>query len=164
MSGPVRIANTQLAGFDLGQKLGAVQSLAGARTGLNTTIQALSTNLHYGPDGTQLNDLSAVVSSLGSASGAGTITPAGGLNFHLLVKLDSGGVGQIASQTMNMLPGIFGTAVSQATKNGIPVTIAGTTADPMFAPDVSRLGSVLPGKSSPQSNPLGDALGKLIHR
>lgn len=163
ISGPVRITNTQLAGFDLGQKLSSIQALTGAKTGSTTTIQALSTNLHYGPDGTRTNDLNAVVAGLGSASGAGSISPGGGLNYELLIKLNTSGAGGIATQAMSLLPGAFGSAVSQSTKNGIPVTVGGTTSNPTFVPNFSRIaGSALQPKNSP-SDALGKALGGLLH-
>jgi AsmA protein len=167
VSGPVHVANTQLAGFDLGQKLASVQALTGAKTGSNTTIQTLSTNLRYGPDGTHTDNLVAVVTGLGSASGAGSISPAGALNYRLLVKLDSSGVGGLATQAIGLIPGGFGSQVSQQTKNGIPVTISGTTSNPTFTPDMSKmLGGAAQQKQNqnPQSNPVGKALNGLIHR
>jgi AsmA protein len=166
ISGPVRIANAQLAGFDLGQKLASIQTLTGAKTGSTTTIQALSTNLRYGPDGIHTDNLNAVVAGMGSASGGGSISPAGALNYQLLVKLDSSGVGGLATQAMSMLPGVFGSAVSQSTKNGIPVTIGGTTSNPTFVPNLSRMagGALQQQKKGAASNPLGKALGGLLHQ
>jgi len=166
ISGPVRIANTQLAGFDLGQKLASIQSLAGAKTGSNTTIQLLSTNLTYGPTGTQTTNLGAVVAGLGSASGAGSISPGGALNYNLLLKLDSTGVGGMATQALSLLPGVFGSAVAQTTKNGIPLTITGTTSNPTFTPDMSKLanGAMQQQKKNTPANPLGNALNGLFGR
>jgi AsmA protein len=165
LSGPIRIANTQLAGFDLGQKLGAIQALTGAKTGSTTTIQALSTNLQYGPSGTRTDNLNAVVAGLGSASGSGSISPDGALNYQLLVKLNAGGVGGIATQAMSMLPGVFGAAVSQSTKNGIPVTIGGTTSNPTFVPNLGRMaGGAIQPKNAIPSDALGKALGGLLHK
>jgi AsmA protein len=166
VTGPVHIADTQLAGFDLGQKLASIQTLTGAKTGSTTTIQSLSTNLRYGPDGTHTDNLAAVVTGLGSASGDGSISPAGALNYHLIVKLASGGVGGLATQAAGLIPGGFGSTISQTTKNGIPVTITGTTSNPTFTPDMSKmLGGATQQKQSPQSNPLGKGLGGLFpHR
>jgi AsmA protein len=164
IAGPVRIANTQLAGFDLGQKLASIQSLTGAKTGSNTTIQALSTNLRYGTEGTRTDNLAAVVTGLGSASGGGSISPAGALNYRLLVKLDSTGVGGLATQAMSMIPGAFGSAISQTTKNGIPLTITGTTANPTFTPDVSKMASGTMQQNKGTQTDLGKALGGLLHR
>lgn len=162
ISGPVHIANTQLAGFDLGQKLAAIQSLTGAKTGSNTTIQTLSTDLRYGPEGTETSNLLVVVPGLGSASGAGSISPAGALDYHLIAKLASSGVGGLAMQAMSLIPGAFGSAVGQTTRIGIPVTISGTTANPTFTPDMGKVfgGSTKQGPA--QSNPIGSLLGGLM--
>ncbi len=164
ISGPIRIENAQLAGFDLGQKLAGIQMLTGAKTGSTTTIQFLSTNLRYGPDGIHTDNLNAVVAGLGSASGAGSISPGGALNYQLLVKLNTSSVGGLATQAMSLLPGAFGAAMSQSTKNGIPVTIGGTTSNPTFTPDLSRMagGALQQQKKSAQANPLGRVLGGLI--
>ncbi len=163
VTGPVHVANTQLAGFDLGQKLASIQSLTGAKTGSNTIIQTLSTDLRYGPDGTQTNNLATVVTGLGSASGGGAVSSAGALNYHLIVKPDTTGVGGMATQALALIPGQYGSAITQTTKNGIPVTIAGTTSNPTFTPDMSKLatGALQQQKKQP-SNPLGNVLGGLI--
>ena len=162
VSGPVRISNTRLAGFDLGKKLAAIRALTGARTGSDTTIQTLDTDLHYGPDGTRTDNLVAVVTGLGSASGNGSIRPADALNYHLRIKLDSSGAGGAVTKAAGLLPGVFGSAVTQATKNGIPVAITGTTSNPVFAPE---LGGMVPGatqKNQKSTSPLGKALGGLL--
>lgn len=165
ITGPVQVANTQLAGFDLGQKLSSIQSFTGAKTGSNTTIQTLSTNLRYASDGIQTSNLVAVVSGLGSATGSGSISPSNALNYRLLVKLSSSGVGGLATQAMSLLPGAFGSAVSQTTANGIPVTISGTTANPTFTPDVSKLiGGAATQQKNTQTNSIGKALSGLFHR
>jgi hypothetical protein len=67
------------------------------------------------------------------------------------------------------LSGAIGTIVNKATAGGIPVAIAGTTANPTFAPDAGRIFS---GKSphtdaspqkSAQPKSLGKTLGGLLH-
>src|SRR5207302_5074393 len=45
ISGPIHIDNTNLAGFDLGSKLGHLSSLAGIKSGSGTAIQSLSANV-----------------------------------------------------------------------------------------------------------------------
>lgn len=162
ISGPVRVANTQLTGFNLGAKLASFQSLTGAKTGANTTIQTLSTDLRRAPDGTHTDNIAAVVSGLGSASGSGFISAAGGLDYHLLVKLGSTGAGGIANQALSMLPGVLGSVAGSTTKNGIPLTISGTTANPVFTPDVGKMLGGTVQKNNPQSKPLGKVLGGLF--
>ena len=128
-------------------------------------IQALSTDLRYAPEGTRTDNLAAVVAGLGSASGGGSISPTGALNYQLLVKINSSsGVGGLATQALGMIPGAFGGAVAQTTKNGIPITIAGTTSNPTFAPDVSKMVVGAPQQKGAQVNPLGKVLGGLVHR
>ncbi len=165
ISGPVKVANSQLAGFDLGSKLSSIQSLTGAKTGTNTTVQVLSTDLHDAPDGIRTDNLQAVVTGLGSATGSGTVSPGGALNYHLMVKLDATGGGGVAAQGISLLSGALGSAgsaLSATTKNGIPVTIAGTTANPTFTPDMGKMVSgMVPGKSQAPSS-LGKALGGLF--
>lgn len=163
ISGPVRINNTQLVGFNLGQQLASIAALTGAKTGSNTTIQVLSTDLHHGPDGTQTNNLTAVVTGLGAATGNGSISPGGGLNYHLLVKLSSTGMGGIATQAMSMLPGVLGTSMSQSMKNGIPVAVTGTTSKPIFTPDIGgMMGNSGQKPTTTQQNPLGKVLGGMF--
>jgi AsmA protein len=163
VSGPVQINNTQLAGFDLGQKLSAIAALGGAKTGSNTTIQVLSTNLHYGPDGTQTNNLTAVVTGMGTATGNGSISPDEALNYHLRVKLSSGGVGGVATQAAGLLPGVLGSTVGQSMKNGIPVAITGTTSHPVFAPEIGQMfGNSGQTQTTKPKNPLGKVLGGML--
>ena len=164
ISGPVRISNTQLAGFDLGSKLARFQSLTGAKTGANTTIQTLSANVRHAADGTHTDNLSAVISGLGSASGSGFISGAGALDYHVLIKLDSTGAGGIASQALSMLPGALGSVAGSTAKNGIPLTVSGTTANPVFTPDVGKMIGGAVQKNTQQSKPLDKVLGGLFGR
>lgn len=160
VSGPLRIENAQLAGFDLGSKLSAVQALTGAKTGSDTTVQLLSTNLRYAPDGIRTDNLDAVVSGLGSATGSGTISPAGALNYHLTVKL--GGAGGSA-QPLSVLTGALGSAMGAATKGGIPVAIGGTTSNPTFTPEMGKMVGGVTNGAAPASKQLGKALSGLLH-
>jgi len=162
--GPVRISNTQLTGFNLGAKLAAFQSLAGAKTGANTVIQNLSANIRRAADGTHTDNISAIVSGLGSASGSGFISAAGALDYRLLVKLDSTGAGGIANQALRLLPGALGSVAGSAGKNGIPLRITGTTANPVFTPDVGKILSGAVQKNTQQSKPLDRVLGGLFGR
>jgi AsmA protein len=164
ISGLVRVANTQLAGFNLGAKLASLQSLTGAKTGANTTIQNLSANVRRGADGTHTDNIAAVVSGLGSASGSGFISAADVLDYHLLVKLDSTGAGGIANQALSMLPGALGSVAGSTTRNGIPLTITGTTSNPVFTPDVSKMLGGAAQKNTQQSTPLNKVLGGLFGR
>src|SRR5882757_3598846 len=95
ISGPVRVNNTSLAGFDLGSKLGPLSSLAGIKSGSGTAIQSLSANVNINGGNVRTDNVSLIVPSLGSATGAGTISAAGALNYNVILKLTGllGGLG-----------------------------------------------------------------------
>jgi AsmA protein len=190
ISGPIRINNTNLAGFDLGSKLGPLSSLAGIKSGSGTAIQSLSANVNINGGNVRTDNVSVVVPSIGSATGAGTISAAGALNYKVILKLTgvlgavSGkggaatGAGGIAGQLMGMIPGgavggaagsVIGNYAGAALRNGVPVTIGGTTSNPTFTPNMSGMLSGAAGnatkgaaKPSSNSNPLSNALGGLL--
>ena len=128
IAGPVKLANTQLAGFNLGSKLSAISALSGAKTGSDTTIQNFSTDAHVAPDGIQTQNVNLDIPSLGVVTGSGTISPQNALNYHMQAKLSGGAVGGLTQ-----LAGI-------GNKNAaIPFFIQGTTSDPKFMPDVKGM-------------------------
>ena len=132
ITGPVRLANTKLANFDLGSKLGALSAFAGkAVSNPDTTIQNFSTNARVAPEGTRAENLNLTVPAIGVITGAGTVSPAGALSFKMLANLQGGLVGGLAQ-------------VAGGGK-GIPFSIAGTTAKPEFIPDVKGLATGLAG-------------------
>jgi AsmA protein len=191
ISGPIRINNTNLAGFDLGSKLGPLSSLAGIKSGSGTAIQSLSANVAINGGNVRTDNVSLVVPSIGSATGAGTISAAGALNYNVVLKLTGllGGIGGktggaasaggIAGQLMGMIPGgaaggvaggVVGNIAGAALRNGVPVAIGGTTSNPTFTPNMGGMlsgaaGSATKGaaaKPSGNSNPLSNALGGLL--
>jgi AsmA protein len=183
ISGPIRIDDTNLAGFDLGSKLSAVTALTGAKTGSATAIQSLSTNVNINGGNVRTDNLSLVMPALGTATGAGTISAAGALNYNVILKLTgvlggggaAAGGGGIAGQLMGMIPNsgagsAIGGVAGAALRNGIPVAIGGTTSNPTFAPNMSGLlsgaaGSSAKGAAKPSQNstdPLSNALGGLL--
>jgi AsmA protein len=192
ISGPIRIDNTNLAGFDLGSKLGPLSSLAGIKSGSGTAIQSLSANVAINGGNVRTDNVSVVVPSIGSATGAGTISAAGALNYNVILKLTgvlgavSGkggaatGAGGIAGQLMGMIPGgaiggtagsVIGNYAGAALRNGVPVAIGGTTSNPTFTPNMGRIvtsatsGAPTKGTAKPSQNstdPLSNALGGLL--
>ena len=54
-TGSVKLADTELKGFDLGQKLSVVGKMAGIPSDPDTTIQNASTDVRMGPDGVRLD-------------------------------------------------------------------------------------------------------------
>lgn len=153
ISGPIRVNNTNLAGFDLGSKLSAVTALTGAKTGSATAIRSLSTNIRVDEGNVRTDNLALDVPALGTATGAGTVAASGALNYNVILKLTglvgggsskggaTAGVGGIAGALAGMIPGggAGGGAVGLAAgalRNGIPVAIGGTTSNPTFAPNL----------------------------
>ncbi len=166
VSGPVTIDNTRVAGFNLGSK---IQGLNGVNTGNATLVRSLRTNLTDAPSGVRTDNVVLVVPGLGTATGAGTISPSNMLNYKLLLKLDSG-VG-----TLGMVNNLVGQRISTATANGIPLTVTGPASNPGFHADLSSLlknnaggviGGILgqrgnaPGKKPNPSDLINGILGK----
>ena len=187
ISGPLQLNNTNLAGFDLGSKLSAVTALTGAKTGSVTAIKSLSTNIRVANGDVRTDNLALNVPALGTATGAGTVTAAGALNYQIVLKptglLGGGsggstaGAGGIAGQLMGMIPGgaaggAVGSITGAALKNGIPVAIGGTTASPTFTPNLGGMfssgansaasGSKSPAKKPSSTDSLTNSLGGLL--
>jgi AsmA protein len=158
-TGWIKMSNTTLAGFNLGSKLSTLSTLTGKQpsTGNDTQIQNLSSNVRYAPDGTRLDKIDLAIPSLGTVTGAGTISPSNALDFKLLANL-SGGVGGGLTKAAGMGSG------------GIPISVGGTTSNPSFTPDMKgmmnsqlkgQLKGLVPGGQGGQSNPVG-GLGGLL--
>ena len=150
-SGWVKMSNSALAGFNLGSKLSAISALTGKQMGNDTTIENLSSDVRNAPEGTRLDKINAVIPSLGTVTGAGTISPDKALDFKMVANLS--GVGASLTQVAGMGSG------------GIPIAIGGTTSNPTFMPDMKGLagnqlkGLVNGGKNSPLGG-LGGLFGK----
>jgi AsmA protein len=170
ISGPVRLDNTQLAGFDLGSKMSAVTALTGGKTGNVTTVRVLSLNLREAGGAIDAQNILLDVTGLGTATGGGTVSAAKALNFHVVAKLAQNGAAGMATTAISMIGGSVGGAASGALKNGVPVTITGTAASPVITPDLKGLtgGATNPtsmlGKGGQQipTKDLGKTLGGLL--
>jgi len=162
ITGPVKLSNTKLAGFDLGQKLGALSTFAGKSvSNPDTTIENFSTNARVAPEGTRADNLNLTVPAIGVITGSGTVSPAGALDFKMIADLKGGMAGGL-------------TQVASGGK-GIAFSITGTTSKPEFMPDVKGLATGLAGgalngalnggkvggvKTNDTVNALGGLLGK----
>jgi AsmA protein len=173
ITGPVRLDNTQLAGFDLGSKMSAVTALTGGKTGNVTTVRVLSLNLREAGGALDAQNILLDVPALGTATGGGTVSAAKALNFHVVAKLAQTGAAGMATTAISMIGGGVGGAASGALRNGVPVTITGTASSPVITPDLKGLTSGaqnpagLLGKNGPQipnSKNLGKTLGGLLGR
>lgn len=137
ITGPVRLANSQLAGFDLGSKLGALSAFAGkARSSRDTSIQNASLNARVAPEGTRADSINVTIPAIGVVTGAGTVSPAGALDFKMTAELEGGLAGGLTQRA-----GLGG-----GKSGGIPFSITGTTSDPKFVPNMAGVaGSVAEG-------------------
>lgn len=150
-TGSVKMSNTELAGFNLGSKLSALSSITGKQvgTGNDTKIENLSSDVRNAPNGTRLDKIDVVIPSLGTVTGAGTISPSNTLDFKMVANLS--GVGAGLTKTLG------------AGSGGIPIDVGGTTSNPTFMPDMKGMvsgkvkGLVNGGKSL---GGLGGLLGK----
>jgi AsmA protein len=132
ITGPVRLTNTKLVGFDLGSKLGALAAFTGkAPSGRDTTIQNASLNAHVAPEGTSADAINLTVPAFAVITGAGTISPAGALDFKMIANLQGGMVGGVTHMA----------ALGGSKGGGIPFSITGTTSNPTFVPDVAGVAS-----------------------
>jgi AsmA protein len=154
IAGPVRISNAKLAGFDMGSKLGALSALGGkAPSGPDTTIQNASLNARIAPEMTRADAINVTIPSLGVVTGAGTISPAGALDFRMMADLQSDRADARAERTGR-----------GGDRGGVSFMIQGTTSNPKFVPDVgSMAGNAAKGalqKSVTGKTGLGGILGK----
>lgn len=144
----VKLQNSALAGFNMGQRLSAISALSGKSTGNDTVIQNFSADAHISPEGTQAQNINLTVPAIGVMTGAGTVSPANALDFKMVADL--GGAAKLVGLG------------SQAP--GIPFTIQGTTSDPKFMPDMKGLAKGLLKQTlggNAKKNPLG-GLGGLF--
>jgi AsmA protein len=164
-SGNVGMFNAKLAGFDLGSKLAAVSKLVGVNTGKDLDIEKMTTDLRMAPSGLEAKNFQAVVPSLGTLVGNGTVDAKNELDFKMAATLKNSVAGAAAGASGGAAPGgasdaiggllgkVTGGAGGAAAaaaggflgncKNAsggsgptLPFQIKGTTKDPKFIPDV----------------------------
>jgi AsmA protein len=152
-SGPINVSNTKVQGFNLKQRASAVSALAGIPSGSDLLIQLLNSKLRVAPEGIRADDLQLVVPNVGTLLGAGTIGANNALNFKMKARLANGG-------------GLLGVGSAISTlgqsKGEIPFMIQGTTANPVFVPDVA--GALTTTAKAPVQSVegIGGALGGLF--
>ncbi|MGA7856218.1 MAG: AsmA family protein [Candidatus Acidiferrales bacterium] len=152
VAGPVNMQNAKLAGFSLKSKLGALSSFTGLGGGpgssSDTEIQTLSATVKYDPTGTKIDNLNLVVPTIGSVTGAGTMSPSGQLDFKMVAKL-AGGIGTGITEVAGgagKLGSVMGGGGKGNSGGGIPFKVQGTTSDPKIIPDIGgAAGSLVKG-------------------
>lgn len=163
--GNIGLFNGKLAGFDLGQKMSGVSSLAGIKTGNDLVIEKFTTNVHMAPTGLRAENLDAVVPSLGSVTGGGTVDSKNNLNFNLVAAVNSSVVSG-ATSAMGGAGGTVGKVLGGGASNckdgglKVPLQVKGTTANPQFVPDV---GGVAAGMLKSQLTCAGGGTGGLTN-
>ena len=165
--GNIGLFNGKLAGFDLGQKMSGVGSLAGLKTGNDLVIEKFTTNVHMAPTGLRADNLDAVVPSLGSVVGGGTVDAKNNLNFNLVASVNSGVVSGVAGGAAGGAAGgtlgkVLGGGATNCKDGGlkVPLQVKGTTAKPEFVPDV---GGVAAGMLKSQLTCAGGGAGGLTN-
>jgi AsmA protein len=130
ITGPVRLANTKVAGFDLGSKLGALSTFTGKTAASHdTSIQNASLNARVAPEGTRADAINLTIPAIGVITGAGTVSPTGTLDFQMMANLQGGVAGGLTHAA-----GLGGSK-----GGGIPFSITGTTSNPNFVPNMAGL-------------------------
>jgi len=109
-SGNVGLFNARLAGFDLGSKLAGVSKLVGLNTGKDLDIEKMTTNLHMAPTGIEAQNFQALVPSLGTLVGNGTIDAKNNLDFKMAATLKNA-IGGAAGAAGNVATGAAGDAL-----------------------------------------------------
>jgi AsmA protein len=145
--GNVGLFKTKLAGFDLGSKMSAISALTGMKTGKDLDIEKITTNLHMSPTGIQAENFIAVLPSIASIAGGGTVDSKNNLDFKMAATLTNalGAAGSPVSSATGMLGKLTGGGGAGGTGSGckqgttVPFLIQGTTSDPKFVPDVGGL-------------------------
>ena len=123
-SGSVALADTRLAGFNMGAKMASIEKLAGIKQGPDTDIQTLNASFTYSPEGQALQDLLLVVRGIGQLTGSGTISASHALDFKMRANVQTSGP--------------LLTAIGERNAS-VPFSITGTASDPVFRPDVKEM-------------------------
>jgi AsmA protein len=153
INGPVKLSDGKMGGFNLKQKLGALSSFSGlggkgGSGDSDTEIQLLSADVHVDPSGTQATNLDVVVPSIGTVVGTANISSTGQLDCKMSAKL-AGAMGSMMT-------------LGNKNSNGVPFKITGTTANPVFLPDVAGMaGSMAKGAVAAPAGAAKAATGAL---
>ena len=106
--GTIGLFNAKLSGFDLGQKMSAVGSLAGIKSGKDLDIEKFTSNVHMAPTGLRADKLDLVVPALGTVVGNGTLDSKNNMDFKLVATVNSNVVGAAAGSAAGQLGGNTG--------------------------------------------------------
>jgi len=143
--GTIGLFNGKLSGFDLGQKMSSIGSLAGIKSGKDLDIEKFTSNVHMAPTGLKADNIDLVVPALGTVVGNGTLDSKNNMDFKLVASVNSSVVSAAAGSAGGALAGVGGVAGkalgggATSCQNGgikVPLQVHGTTSNPQFVPDV----------------------------
>lgn len=126
ISGPVKASDFTLVGFNLASQLGSFNGLAGKTiSSPDTSFRSISLHVQISKAGIQVDDLAIDVPSVGSSTGAGTISPAGDVKIAMMGTPAGGIAGGLTK---------MGTAGGG--KGGtVPILLHGTLDKPVYTID-----------------------------
>jgi AsmA protein len=160
-TGNIGVFNAKLAGFDMGSKMAALSAFSGIqRSGGDTSIQKLTSNLRVAAEGIEVTNLNLVMPAIGQLSGGGTISSSNRLNLKMVAMLSA------QSGIASAVGSLTGRGLSKNAR--LPFLIQGTTSDPKFVPDVGGMVSGVEselGKAwgrHPQTQGFRDMVGGLL--
>jgi hypothetical protein len=107
-------------------------------------VHSFDTKARVATEGEKFDAINAVITGLGTVTGAGTIGADQKLDFQMTAQLSKSG-------------GVVGTLIQTAgigQLSNVPFRISGTTADPKFQPDV---GAIFKSSTSNSQAPAGAA-------
>lgn len=152
--GPVELSGVTLAGFSLASKLAGALGQPASQTGNDTLIKVAEGGVQYGPQGIRADNLNVVIASIGSVTGAGTVSASNALDFRLVAKLE--GASPIAKLTQLSLFNKGG---------GIPFRVEGNASNPQVAADIPGLSKTpLNQLKIPGQGQLGGLLGGILKK
>jgi AsmA protein len=126
ISGPLTASNFTLVGYNLASQLGSFGGLAGKTISApDTTFRILSLHVQMSPAGIQVDHLEIDVPSVGSATGAGTISPTGEVNIPMMGTPGAGVAGGLAKMG----------AAGGGNTGTVPILLHGTLDKPVYTTD-----------------------------
>ena len=139
--GNIGLFSGKLLGFDLGQKMSGVASLAGIKSGKDLDIEKMTTDVHMATTGLRAENFNLVAPALGTVVGGGTLDAKNNMDFKLVATVNSSVLAAAGGSAGGVLGGAAGKLLGGGArcKNGgikVPLQIHGTTSNPQFTPDI----------------------------
>jgi AsmA protein len=128
ISGPVKASNFTFVGYNLASQLGSFGGLAGKTiSSPDTSFRSFSLHVQITKAGIQVDHLDIDVPSVGSSTGAGTISPTGDVKIAMMGTPAGGIAGSLTK--MGLAAG--------GTSGTVPILLHGTLDKPVYTVDTS---------------------------